>query len=527
MYSACTAYGDIAQLQLKKDSDGSTYDLIFTQTQTDFRSVASIRIGADEIPTNWLRSDTNGGNLFSYDSPEIIPNDSLIPRALRPCAPTPIAETLCQPLDQESPKHILNALNDDCLEYIFKHNSLTLNDAEALVSVCRRFEWIQKSRMRAPRHRFANEYLHMARLQPLWCIEKFLSEYGVSVTYADLNSKFNSPDVVLGMLAKYCPNIQYLECNISKQCELIEMQSMFGKLRRLFTKLTSTIDFNEMSIRNNESVLEVWHISTLKCTVVLPSFNLPQLTLFNWVEDMQEIQPRFHLDELNASIKPFVSSNSQLQQLILSAAVHVLFPELGYLLQTCCNLQLLKFRNLNLSVYYWMHYLYLIREQNRFSLDMGNGYLSFRLENVISTLGILRRLQIPLDSFSILLRGRETNNLYMECAAAICRQYTITRLCVQYFNDDEIMLFAQHLNSLEHFSIEWFGSSLNRIPEFLETAGNLKSATFRCSYPVNFDGTDIADLAAIDYIVRQRNIEFRLSMPREILRRYRRNVSRF
>lgn len=53
-----------------------------------------------------------------------------------------VPESLLTPPEQESPQHILNALNDDCLRSIFESNNMEWEDLCSIGSVCSRFNEI-------------------------------------------------------------------------------------------------------------------------------------------------------------------------------------------------------------------------------------------------------------------------------------------------------------------------------------------------------------------------------------------------
>lgn len=179
--------------------DNDTFELLFIPIQDKLKSLNVIEIDAEQIHLTWVRDNMHQHDIFYHDPYVIIDEDEFF--LPTPMKPTPIDASLLQPVDEQSPLHILNALNDDCLAAIFEQSAFTLYDFEELTFVCKRFNWILTKVMRSPRHRYASSFFQMQRRQSLWRIEKFLRKYGESITYADL-TEFNSSTVVLGMIAK-------------------------------------------------------------------------------------------------------------------------------------------------------------------------------------------------------------------------------------------------------------------------------------------------------------------------------------
>lgn len=491
LYIHLKPYGIIEKLSYVIEN--GNFDLICKQPQTKLKSTGEIQCGTDKVHIKWLRDDTVQGDLCDNNQFDCLYSDNqfILPPSFAHREIEPIPESLLTPPHEHSPKHMLNVLNDDCLIAIFEQNLLSLNDVQEIAVVCKRFYWIQ-SVMRSPRRRYADQYLKMERNQPLWRIENFLRENGESVTYADL-LKFNSATVCLGMVAKHCPNIQYLATCIQTQAALDEIRPFFGNLRRLFMIMRTTFDMNSvlMSSVETKPALEIWKLITRHHKIILPPINLPKLTTFEWKRNRE-----MH----KASLMEFIACNPQLQTVVLNDDGGELISDLQFFLAALPDLQILRF---TYSGYHSETDEYFNITRDGDGVHCYAEGRSFTCELLLATLRVLHRMQIPLTQFSTCFNFDEKREVFMEYAQAICKFKTITMLDVQGFNDDEMLLFAQHLGHLQRFFISSNGLTFKGIRNVLETANALTTATF--SRYALAEG-DEADVIAIDNMVESRNI---------------------
>lgn len=375
---------------------------------------------------------------------------------------------------------------------------LALRDMQEIAVVCKRFNWITTNLMKSPRHRYANQYLRrkLEQCQPLWRTENFLREYGASVTFAVLADHKRS--VVLGMIAKYCPNIEDLECVIKNQAALDELRPIFRRLRRLRSHITFSVDLNTVFIDDSQSALEILILlSSWSQETKFPMGNLPRLVTFEYCYYPME-------ERYRSLIIAFVARNPQLKTLILNNPSELLIQDLEYFLEILPSLQTLRF-----TAGYRViqdNFLSLTRKDDGLRLYVGRREVS----EMQSILGVLQRMQAPLNEYitSPSLTDTDNREQFMEYARAICEHKTITLLVVIGFNDDELLLFAQNLGDLA--TIYNYNSSsrltLKGIRRFLETATALKTANFTGAVFTG-DDEDIANIITIDNMIRDRGIE--------------------
>lgn len=113
-------------------------------------------------------------------------------------------------------------------------------------------------------------------------------------------------------------------------------------------------------------------------------------------------------------------------------------------------------------------------------------------------------MQVPLKTFGAFLRFHEKRAELMDYARAICKHKTITSLRIDGFDDDEMLLIAQHLNKLDSINISSIRVTFEGLRRFLETATSIKKATFS-GFLYTDDDED--DFVAIDKMVRDRGIK--------------------
>lgn len=132
---------------------------------------------------------------------------------------------LLQPPEQDSCRHILNVLNDDCLREIFK--KLHFSTLLSVVNVCVRFH-------RVAREAFSSKYkskkihiydLAWDRAPTKSQVSNFLIEFGSSISSVSLMGralgrytcfkKYEDTHLYLRMISKYCNGLKELEFPIT------------------------------------------------------------------------------------------------------------------------------------------------------------------------------------------------------------------------------------------------------------------------------------------------------------------------
>lgn len=130
------------------------------------------------------------------------------------------------PPEQDSPKNILNVLNDDCIREILK--KLHISTLIKVVDVCTRFNRIAKEAFLTKyRSKIINIFdLEWNRNPTSVQIENFLSEFGPIISsITTLISRFDSEryesiknvDSTFKKIVKYCKNLNHLELCILKK----------------------------------------------------------------------------------------------------------------------------------------------------------------------------------------------------------------------------------------------------------------------------------------------------------------------
>lgn len=160
-------------------------------------------------------------------------------------------DQLLHPPDQDSPKHILNVLNDDCLSAIFE--KLHFSTLIAVANVCIRFNGIAKNAF-SSKYKFRKINildLEWNRQPTLSQVNRFLNEFGSSITSLSLLKRsvgrysrrdIKDTDIVLKMINTYCTSLNELEFDSLE----VHEQTLY-KIRGLLERL---------------EILRVYHLKT-------------------------------------------------------------------------------------------------------------------------------------------------------------------------------------------------------------------------------------------------------------------------
>lgn len=224
-----------------------------------------------------------------------------------------------QPPEQDSQKHILNILNDDCLREIF-HKFQHYSSLFTVANVCVRFNEIAKGI-------FASEYGHkkilLSEIESMKQKESLLSDFGFSIKSLvvldfDLYEK-RSPSIYLKMINRYCKNLTALEftfdiMNMDNQT-LIEINPLLSRL----TSLSLTGDWSESSVPFVDFIPACSQLETLKLSSLnpvgftLPNIQLPKLTEFNSFCHIFGFNSFHYVPTSEVPIEAFLACNKQLK----------------------------------------------------------------------------------------------------------------------------------------------------------------------------------------------------------------------
>lgn len=166
--------------------------------------------------------------------------------------------------DQQSPEHILNALNDDCIREVFL--KLDKSDLCKVAYVCKRFQDVLLSAL--PKHvEITNE-----NSTPLWQLDSFVRKFGASIKTASITTD-QCPDIVIALIAEHCFNLEDLKGSARFNSSKDEVANVFRRLRRLDLHHTGDADF----IFQSNAQLESLHIEQVDH---LPPIQFPALRDF-------------------------------------------------------------------------------------------------------------------------------------------------------------------------------------------------------------------------------------------------------
>lgn len=272
------------------------------------------------------------------------------------------------PSAQDSPKHILNLLNDHCLCEIFQ-NIDHLADFHSIANVCVRFNQIAKlvfpSKIRLRWINFDewvfNNGTSFNRII-LSQIENFLCNFGSSIVSLQFRPYYfqqtpNVENLALKMIAKYCKNLRCLDIKITYEHNEIsnEICSIFSKLKILRIRLpnygfiSACTEIEELEIRNQ------WNITNR-----LPEISFPKLIKFKgpcYSLSTGFLKQNLRIEDLDIiscySDSPemfqFISRNMlNLKKLTLCSPIKLEHFSENFLNNVECCFQTLNFENISL-----------------------------------------------------------------------------------------------------------------------------------------------------------------------------------
>lgn len=224
-----------------------------------------------------------------------------------------IPDTLLRPAaDQQSPRNILVALNDDCLLEILRR--LHLLDLLSAAHVCRRLNALAREAFNA-RYRNGRRfgYVHLnahtdGHHQSLWAVEKCVRTFDPAAV--ELAGRINE-NVVLRLMADHCSRLDELDLGDAEQLEpqtLWALRPSMPTLKRL--------DICAQLVRHSKANdTDAWQLERLRVDghtfhPTLPNINMPKLVELTLAQYMDG----FYGSELRA----FFARNAHIERLCFS-----------------------------------------------------------------------------------------------------------------------------------------------------------------------------------------------------------------
>lgn len=229
------------------------------------------------------------------------------------------------PPAQDSPKNILNALNDHCLCVIFQ-NINHLSDFHSIANVCVKFNQIAQLVFSSKiRSRWINfeDLVFFDRISDqsitdsiTQLLESFLSNFGSSIVSFKFH-RYGIAAMHFKLIHKYCKNMRCFDVSITTrfQHEIADVvRSIFSKLTKLHINFLQSPSFDFISVIQNFSTkLEELEIRGLASDIRMPNVTFPNLMTFS-VSVSDELQP---------SIKEFLAKNLQIEKLSLKIQLSI------------------------------------------------------------------------------------------------------------------------------------------------------------------------------------------------------------
>lgn len=114
-----------------------------------------------------------------------------------------VARTLLAAPPADSPHNMLNALNDDCLDAIFRYEKLSAQDMYEISRVCSRFRRVVQNVCRT-KYASTKGLVVATNHIPLWELEQCLMLVGASMQSMG-SMRSQHPDLVMRLIARHCP----------------------------------------------------------------------------------------------------------------------------------------------------------------------------------------------------------------------------------------------------------------------------------------------------------------------------------
>lgn len=222
-----------------------------------------------------------------------------------------IIDLMLAPPDRNSPKNILNALNDDCLRLIFE--KLHLSTLCSVSNVCVRFNTIASEIFQLKYKNKMIKFGDLGMTNPikLTQVENFLETFGSSIDDlfiypADFDFNEDLFNDITKMISKYCIGIKLLAMHgFSVNNEIIiDLREMFSRLKYLNTKFDHNRQFNDLiGACSQIEQLSITHINVNES--ISTEIMLPKLRSLSLVD--------YHCNYLES----FLKFNQQLEEIYI------------------------------------------------------------------------------------------------------------------------------------------------------------------------------------------------------------------
>lgn len=260
-----------------------------TEKSDQLKSQSEIEIVANQYPIEWLNDKS-----FCMEAVD----ESRIPKSL------------LIPPDHQSPQHILNALNDDCLRTIFELGNFKIDDFCSIGSVCIRFNDIVKPVLALKFKDDDHKRWHGYPKQ-LWKIEEYYRVATVR-TIKPFHACLDACECTIGIILNYCSDtIKEFEWYSLSQTILQEMRPVLNRLTHLNLYHMSC---DCTGIFTSNAMLECLQIEFMHCDSTFPHIQLPKLKKL----ELREV-------EAHASMERFLQLNNQLTSLTFDNCILEIF----------------------------------------------------------------------------------------------------------------------------------------------------------------------------------------------------------
>lgn len=229
---------------------------------------------------------------------------------------------MSKPPSNDSPKNILNVLNDDCIGLIFE-KIWNIRDFHSISNVCVRFNQIARqifpSKIKRRCVDFKEYLLNYEGVQMIQ-IENFLRDFGsfvesLEVSECDIQEAGGDSNTLLKIIHEYCKNLRELDLHISgvDNQTVSEIQPLLSKLEYLYLGFVCGSDFGPF----NDFISACTQLNTLTLTGCQSSdeFSMPNVNFPNLIN--------FQINSANIAIDSFLECNPQIETITVKHSSNV------------------------------------------------------------------------------------------------------------------------------------------------------------------------------------------------------------
>lgn len=365
---------------------------------------------------------------------------------------------LLYPSSEESPAHILNCLNDDCLYAILK--STHLLDLCAVASVCTRFHDAASLvfRSRYPKGRFDLRQLRYNGHVTLDQMDDCLRIFGANIKSIEVTFELHE-DLILGMIAAHCNNLQELEFNGSNiaTATIVAIRTLISQLQSLNLRC---LDHRIGELFTSNSQLRSLYVRDNFGVSTLPNVELPKLIELSLI-GLNLKQPSFKVFiTRNRNIRKLEITDGSIDDNLLQCIPRYLNKLEHLVLNVDCQL--------DNSISHW-DCLKSLRV-----LELNGKYFP-----VAAIMRALVDGKIPLERLKLTYSGDDEAD-YMDY---LCRLTSITDLefaaDFTHLNDCQLIRISQTLDNLKQIRVNSKNVTINGVRQMLRYANKLRESFFR------------------------------------------------